>query len=139
MDKWLRRLANLTGTTERAQRRSFVRVRRSGGSYTVMNLQGALQHAGGLEGTAVGRPEMRAFSPARFFELPQPKYGNKSHVSSRRAQALLNLTARFYRDCLHPNDEGFGVLLDALADRHLVRALKSHPHRKDHGVHAVGT
>ena len=61
----------------------------AGGSYTVLDLQGTLQAEGGMD-ARVGRPDLASFSPSRFY---QP-------------------------DCLHPNQDGFRVLMRRMADRY---------------------
>ena len=61
----------------------------AGGSYTVLDLQGALQAEGGMD-ARVGRPDLASFSPTKFFQS----------------------------DCLHPNPTGMRVLMMRMAERY---------------------
>ena len=62
-------------------------------AWTVLNLQGALQAAGGVAGTGVGRPDVSRYTPTRFYEP----------------------------DRLHPNERGPRVLTHAIVQRYFVR------------------
>ena len=64
------------------------------GRYTVVDLQGTLQKAGGVPGAAVGRPNNTAFSPSRFMA-----------------------------DCIHANNEGFGLIFAALWDAYFAKRV----------------
>ena len=63
-----------------------------GERWTVLNLQGALQAAGGVAGAGIGRPDMSRFTPTRFYEP----------------------------DCLHPNERGLRILTHAIVQRYFV-------------------
>ena len=85
-----RALASLQRTHESAA--AAVNRDAGGERWTVLNLQGALQAAGGVAGTGIGRPDMSRFTPTRFYE----------------------------RDCLHPNERGLRVLTHAIVQRYFV-------------------
>ena len=59
----------------------------AGGSYTVLDLQGTMQAAGGVPNAAVGKPNLTALTPPQYFQS----------------------------DCLHPNARGMSVLMARLA------------------------
>ena len=94
-----RSLDSINGLHRLAQRTSEMQLPRdsavfrsalaAGGSYTVLDLQGALQAEGGMD-ARVGRPDLASFSPAKFY---QP-------------------------DCLHPNQDGMRILMRRMAERY---------------------
>ena len=85
-----RALASLQRTHESAA--AAVNRDAGGERWTVLNLQGALQAAGGVAGTAIGRPDVSRYTPTRFYEP----------------------------DCLHPNERGLRILTHAIVQRYFV-------------------
>ena len=85
-----RALASLQRTHESAA--AAVNRDAGGERWTVLNLQGALQAAGGVAGAGIGRPDMSTYTPTRFYEP----------------------------DCLHPNERGLRVLTHAIVQRYFV-------------------
>ena len=85
-----RALASLQRTHESAA--AAVNRDAGGARWTVLNLQGAMQAAGAVAGTSIGRPDMSQFTPTRFYEP----------------------------DCLHPNERGLRILTHAIVQRYFV-------------------
>jgi lysophospholipase L1-like esterase len=74
------------------------------------------------------------FAPTRFFDRdvappPPEKLGNMSRSQQLRWNRTADFRATAARDCLHPNVEGYGVLLDAVARRLQPQLSRRSPER----------
>lgn len=125
-------LASTQGWNLTEFRGVFRRAHACGGSFRALNVQGAMQAAGGIAGAAAGHPVEDVFAPTRFFDRdvapPRPeKLGDMSRSQQLRWNRTADFRATAARDCLHPTVEGYSVLLDAVARRYLQPQLARRP------------